>query len=65
VSQAAAEEQLDREVAALRETDVPGALAVYTLLGELSLSLARQNGADAAALDEIENALAEYRRGNN
>lgn len=52
-------ETVRKHLAALRETGVPGALAVYTLLGELSLRLAEKNGADAAALDEIRSALAD------
>ncbi|HWS53809.1 MAG TPA: DUF2520 domain-containing protein, partial [Pyrinomonadaceae bacterium] len=47
-----------KHLAALRRADVPGALAVYALLGGLSLPLALRNGADAAALEEIERALA-------
>lgn len=40
-------------LAALRESDVEGALAVYTLLGRLSLTLAAQTGADADAVARI------------
>lgn len=47
-----------RHLAALRGADAGGALAVYTVLGQLSLRLAEQNGADPAALREIERALA-------
>jgi predicted short-subunit dehydrogenase-like oxidoreductase (DUF2520 family) len=48
-----------RHLAALRASDVPGALDAYTLLGRLSLRLAAAHGADADALEQIERALGE------
>jgi predicted short-subunit dehydrogenase-like oxidoreductase (DUF2520 family) len=46
-----------KHLAALRDTEVGGALAAYTLLGELSLPLAARNGADPRALRDIAHAL--------
>jgi predicted short-subunit dehydrogenase-like oxidoreductase (DUF2520 family) len=51
-----------KHLAALRETDVPGARDAYTLLGRLSLRLAAEHGADADALREIERALDDAKR---